>query len=126
MKQRFTKMYFLFAVLLTISSAASAQIYITVRPTAPIIVKTPQPNPTYIWVNEEWEPEGKTYKYIGGHWEAPPQNGYYHKQGYWKSNSKGVVWVKGNWYMKQSKDYAKHKDNGKHKGNYKNNNKHEH
>ena len=115
MKKRFSKLLFLVALVFTISFSASAQIYVTVRPKFPVIVRPPQPSPVHIWINEEWEPDGNSYKYSGGHWAPPPHSGYYRRPGYWKSSPRGLVWVNGNWYQKKPKYYGKSKGKYKHK-----------
>ena len=113
MKKRFSKLLFLVALVFTISFSASAQIYVSIRPPVPVIVRPPQPSPVHVWISEEWEPSGSSYKYSGGHWAPPPHSGYYRRPGYWRSSNKGQVWVSGNWYQK------KPGNNGKHKGHYK-------
>ena len=117
MKNKLSKLFFLAALFFAVSLSASAQIYIKIRPPVPVIVRPPQPSPVYVWVNEEWEPSGSSYRYTGGHWVSPPQHGYYHRPGHWRSSNRGLVWVKGNWYKKGNGN------NGKHKGHYKNKHK---
>lgn len=113
MKEKLIKLIFLSVLIFTVSFSASAQIYVEIRPRVPVIVRPPQPGPVYVWVNEEWEPSGSSYRYSGGHWTPPPQPGYYRKSGYWVRTSKGQKWVKGSWYKKQPGN------KGKHKGHYK-------
>lgn len=81
------------------TQSASAQIYVNIRPPVPVVVKTTQPKPNYVWVEEEWEPNGNDYRYVGGHWVAPPQPNYVYRQGYWKKGhkNKGQRWVAGKW-----------------------------
>ncbi len=99
----------LVAVFLTVSFSASAQIFVEIRPKAPVIVKPPQPGPGYMWVNEDWEPYGKTYRYTGGHWARSPYSGSYWRPGYWVGNKQGQKWVKGSWYNKQTVNINKSK-----------------
>lgn len=113
MKKRALKLVLLAAVFITVSASVTAQVYVQIRPPVPVIVRPPQPDPVYVWVNEEWEPDGGAYRYSGGHWAAPPQPGYYHRNGYWVRTGKGQKWVKGSWYKKQPGN------KGKHKGHYK-------
>ncbi len=117
MKQQCNKSFLFVAMLFTITLSASAQIFVKVRPPFQVVTRPPQPNPSYIWVDEEWEPNGKAYRYSGGQWIAPPQTGYYRRPGYWRRSSNGLTWVKGSWYPKQKVN------NGKHKGWYKNKHK---
>jgi hypothetical protein len=100
MKKRLSKMFFLMLVAFSISFAASAQIYVQIRPTFPVVVRPPQPSRGYVWVNEEWEPNGNEYRYSGGRWEAPSHPGYYRRQGYWKQSSRGNTWVRGGWQQR--------------------------
>ncbi len=113
MEKKLFKMMLLSALFITICSSASAQIYVKIRPPVPVIVRPVQPAPAYVWINEEWEPNGGSYRYSGGHWAPPPQPGYYHRSGYWQRTGKGQRWVQGKWYKKQPGN------NGKHKGQYK-------
>ena len=78
----------------------SAQIYVNLRPPVPVVVRTVQPQPNYVWVDEEWEPNGNDYRYTGGHWVAPPQPNYAYRKGYWKKHKKGQHWVPGRWRKK--------------------------
>ncbi len=88
---------FLGAILFTASFSASAQIYVKIRPTFKVVPHPPRPTVTHVWVNEEWQPDGQSYRYSGGHWEAPPHRGYYRTQGHWQQTRRGEVWIPGNW-----------------------------
>ena len=44
------------------SHSASAQVYVNVRPVAPVIVQTPRPGPAHVWIGDEWREEGHGYK----------------------------------------------------------------
>jgi hypothetical protein len=76
---------------------ASAQVYVTIRPVAPVIVQTERPSPAHIWIGEEWNEEGHGYKYGGGHWAAPPHPGDRWNQGHWNHDKRGDNWVRGSW-----------------------------
>ena len=41
---------------------ASAQIYVHVRPIAPIVVRTEQPSPRHVWVGEDWRENNGHYE----------------------------------------------------------------
>ncbi|MEP7238069.1 MAG: hypothetical protein ABI685_09395 [Ferruginibacter sp.] len=112
MKKNVSKLLFLGVVLFAISFSASAQIYVTIRPTFPVVVRPVQPSPAYVWVNEEWQPDGNTYRYSGGHWEAPSHPGYYRRQGHWVTSKHGQRWVPGGWYNRGN--HGKHGKHGKH------------
>src|SRR5688572_11379463 len=99
-----TTLMFLTAALLGASVSASAQVYITIRPPAPVVVVTERPNPSYIWIGEEWVADGPKYKYVGGYWGKPPSPGYKWKNGYWSHSKKhGHKWVSGGWHGKKGK-----------------------
>ena len=97
MKKKLIKLFFVLVVLFTVSSSAMAQVYVTIRPPVPVIVRPPQPSRTHVWINEEWEPNGSSYRYSGGHWDAPPHPGYYRRPGYWQRSKHGNNWVQGSW-----------------------------
>ena len=98
MKKSLLKLLLLFAILFTVSFSASAQIYVKIRPVAPVIVRPVQPGHDHVWIDEEWEPNGGTYRYAGGHWEAPPHPGYIWRSGHWRRHSHdGEEWIRGSW-----------------------------
>jgi len=79
-------------------SSASAQIYVRIRPIAPIVVRTEQPSPRHVWVGEDWEERDGHYEHIGGHWAEPPRDGYHYNQGHWDHTNKGHRWHEGGWH----------------------------
>ena len=84
--------------LLSMSYSASAQVYVSVRPTIPVVVRPVQPSPAHVWIDEEWEPYGTSYRYVGGHWDVPPHPGYHYYKGYWRRHGHdGEEWVRGGW-----------------------------
>lgn len=85
------------AVILSCGFSASAQIYVTVRPSRPIYVRPAAPGPGYIWIDEDWNGVGDRYEWRGGYWAAPPTPGYYYRPGYWRHSSHGYVWKSGSW-----------------------------
>jgi|ERR1700756_4057320 len=98
MKKKLAKLLFSGIVLFSVCSSASAQIYVSVRPVVPIIVRAPRPSLAHVWIDEEWEPNGSEYRYGGSRWESPPHSGYTYRQGYWKRHDRGhEVWVHGGW-----------------------------
>jgi hypothetical protein len=92
---------FVFAFLtIGISWSASAQeIYIKIRPTPPVVVRTVAPSPYHVWVAEEWRPNGHGgYIYAGGYWAAPPRPGAVWIPGHWKRHPQyGEYWIAGHW-----------------------------
>jgi len=97
--KRIQKLLLVFAVAMSCGIySASAQIYVHVRPIAPIIVQTERPSPRHVWVGEDWAERDGAYVHIGGHWEAPPQEGYHYNQGHWDHSSRGNRWHEGGWH----------------------------
>ena len=88
----------LFVIALAFAFQASAQVYVKIRPVAPVIVRTTAPSPAHVWIGEEWEPRGGKYVYVGGHWAAPPHPGWAWVPGHWKHHDRrGEVWIRGHW-----------------------------
>jgi hypothetical protein len=97
MKKYLSKLALLSVIALAVSFTASAQIYVKIRPSVPVIVRPAPPSPTHVWIDEEWEPRGGTYVYAGGHWASPPHPGWAWIPGHWKREGRGEWWVKGHW-----------------------------
>jgi len=98
MKKNLMKALFLLTIFFTVSFAVSAQVYVKIRPPAPVIVRPPQPSNAHVWINEEWEPNGGGYRYAGGHWDVPPHPGYRWRSGHWRRHHHdGEEWVRGSW-----------------------------
>jgi len=77
--------------------AASAQIYVTIRPSRPVYVRPAPPSPRHIWIDEDWYGVGDRYEWRGGYWAEPPTPGYYYHPGYWRHTDRGHVWITGRW-----------------------------
>ena len=98
MKNKFIRQLSILVLFLGLSLSAAAQIYVQIRPARPVIIRTQPPGREYIWIQDEWEPNGVVYRYSGGHWVLPPQHGVKWKKGHWKRNPKvGYLWVPGKW-----------------------------
>jgi hypothetical protein len=97
MKKIWTKLALLAILVTGVSLGASAQIYVTVHPRPPVIIRTERPSPAHVWIDEEWEPRGGTYVYAGGHWAAPPHPGWAWAPGHWRRGPRGEYWVGGHW-----------------------------
>ena len=79
-------------------TAAQAQVYVHVRPVAPIVVRTERPGPAHVWIRDDWNEEGDHYKYNGGRWESPPHEGYRYHKGHWNHDHEhGDHWQRGEW-----------------------------
>ena len=97
MKEKSSKLLFLFAILFTVTFSAAAQIYVKIRPSFPVVVRTQQPSHSHIWIEEDWQPHGRDYRYTGGYWATPPHRGYYRRPGHWQHSKRGDVWIQGSW-----------------------------
>ena len=97
MKKLLFRSMLIAAVAVGASQATSAQIYVNVRPVAPVVVQTPRPGPAHVWIGEEWREEGHVYKYEGGHWAVPPHPGARWVPGHWAHERRGEFWIRGHW-----------------------------
>lgn len=77
--------------------SSNAQIYVNVRPVVPHYVRVVAPGPRHVWIDEEWEPRGGAYVFIGGHWAEPPHRGWMWVPGHWKRGPRGEYWIAGHW-----------------------------
>ena len=76
---------------------SNAQVYVSVRPPIPHYVRVEAPSPRHVWIDEEWEPRGGSYVFVGGHWAEPPHPGWRWSTGHWKEGPHGHMWVAGRW-----------------------------
>src|SRR5664279_1304645 len=98
MKKLLSVIFVLAFVMTGISLSAGAQtIYVKVRPSPPVIVRTVAPSPHHVWIAEEWKPSAGGYVYAGGYWAAPPHPGWVWIPGHWKRHTNGEYWVAGHW-----------------------------
>jgi hypothetical protein len=98
MKKNVFRLLLLFIIVFFGSFYATAQVYVRIRPIAPVVVRTAQPSHEHVWIDEEWEPNGNGYRYTGGHWERPPHPGYHWRSGHWRRHHEdGERWVAGGW-----------------------------
>jgi len=79
------------------TSTASAQVYVTVRPTYAPVVRPVAPSPAHVWVEEDWAYRGGHYVAVGGHWVAPPRRGMVWIPGRWVQSRRGWHWIPGHW-----------------------------
>lgn len=96
MKKHLVKVAILSGIILALGFGASAQVYVTVRPTPPVIVRPVAPSPSHVWIGEEWEARNGVYVHTGGHWALPPHPGYIWIGGHW-GHRHGWYWVPGHW-----------------------------
>ena len=77
-----------------------AQIIVPVRPPRPRVVVTNRPvapSPRHVWVEEDWVPEGRGYRWHGGYWAEPPRARAAWVPGHWANRRRGWVWIPGHW-----------------------------
>jgi hypothetical protein len=90
----------LFVLAISLGSSAfssSAQIVVAVRPDRPHYERVVAPSPRHVWIDEEWEPRGGSYVFVGGHWAEPPHPGGAWVPGHWVQRPRGWVWKPGHW-----------------------------
>ncbi len=76
----------------------NGQIYVTVRPTAPVVVRPVAPSPRHIWIDGEWGYTGGRYVYTNGYWGLPRYTGAVWVPGHWKNTlRRGWIWRPGHW-----------------------------
>jgi hypothetical protein len=82
------------------SSAASAQVIISVAvapPALPVYVQPPIPEPGYIWTPGYWAHGADGYFWVPGTWVRPPTVGVLWTPGYWGWREGVYVWNAGYW-----------------------------
>ena len=112
---------FLFLMLVTIGSAANAQVSFGIRigpPPAPraVAVMPPSPGPGYMWVQGYWYPVRGQYVWHDGYWTRPPyggaqwvaprHDGTQFFNGYW-NGSQGRVEHDHRWDRDKDRDYSR-------------------
>jgi hypothetical protein len=97
MKKHVSRLILALAVMLSFSFAASAQVYVKVRPTHEVIVRSHAPSPRHVWVDEEWEGRNGRYEYVQGHWAVPSHGYHVWVRGHWANHRRGYYWVPGHW-----------------------------
>jgi hypothetical protein len=72
--------------------------YVAEEPTYVVVSRPQQPNPTYVWVGDDWTWNRQTKVYVRreGNWVAP-NRGRTYAPGYWRKTNRGNQWVSGRW-----------------------------
>ena len=97
MKISWGKSLALFALVFTLSFTAHAQVYVTVRPNAPVFARPVAPSAKHIWIDGEWVWRGGRYEYANGYWVVPSRFGAVWVPGHWKQSRRGWFWKPGHW-----------------------------
>jgi len=93
------RVLFIMALALTCGAYGSmAQIYVNVRPPMPRYERVVAPSPRHVWIDEDWEPRGNSYAFVGGHWAEPPRRGARWQGGSWSHTKHGHQWKPGRWH----------------------------
>ncbi len=79
-----------------VSFSACAQVYVNIRPAAPVIVRPVAPSPRHVWVDGGWAVRGGRYVWTDGYWVVP-RRGHHYIPGRWDHRRGGWVWVGGYW-----------------------------
>src|SRR4051812_19256811 len=76
---------------------AQVEVRVRARPHMPHYERVAAPSPRHVWIDEDWEPNGKTYVFHGGRWAEPPSTGGTWVAGHWRQRHGGWVWIPGHW-----------------------------
>ncbi len=91
----------IFAVIINIlinTQIARSQVFVKVRPMAPVhvAVRGVAPSPFHVWVEPEWRWRRHEYVYIEGHWARPHRHQIW-IPGHWIDTPEGSKWIHGYW-----------------------------
>ena len=78
-------------------STFAQELEVKVRPERPHYERVVAPSPRHVWIDEDWEPRGGTYVFVGGRWAEPPHPGWIWMPGHWKETPRGHMWIRGHW-----------------------------
>jgi hypothetical protein len=81
----------------SIMNSYAQEIIIRERPVRPHYERIAAPSPRHVWIEEEWEPRGGRYVFVGGRWAEPPHPGLAWIPGHWAARPRGEVWIPGHW-----------------------------
>ena len=85
-------------MMMVVSFSAFSQIYVKIRPTFPVVVRSQQPSRSAVWIDEDWQSRRGRYVYRGGRWANPPHSNYEWAPGSWQRHGeRGEGWKKGHW-----------------------------
>lgn len=95
--KKYSKAIVVFVVMFMASFAASAQIYVKIRPAHTVVARPEPPRQHVVWVGEDWVVRNGRYEYNGDRW-VDERNGYIWVPGHWKKHGRnGERWVPGRW-----------------------------
>ena|SRR5215831_20644717 len=84
-------------LILSFSAASEAQVFVKVRPSAPVIVRPNAPSSRHVWIEGEWVVRGGRYEYVPGYWSVPRPGYHQWVPGRWIARRHGWYWVPGHW-----------------------------
>ena len=87
---------FIIAISLLFANEMSAQIFVRVRPIAPLIVRPAIPSPRHVWIEGEWDWDRRRgeYVYRQGYWMEPRPSREWVPE-FWEDGRDGSRWVGG-------------------------------
>ena len=94
---QFIRISALVAILFVQAQVFGQEVIIRERPVRPRYERVAAPSPRHVWIEEEWEPRGGTYVFVGGRWAEPPHPGMRWIPGHWAQRPRGEVWIPGHW-----------------------------
>lgn len=98
MKKMLFKISLLFVIMVAGSVTTKAQIFVKIRPVAPVVRMTIAPSPRHVWVSGEYVWRGDDYMYKEGYWAVPPRPGFRWIPGHWQeTRRRGWRWIPGHW-----------------------------
>ncbi len=87
-----------FAGALVLSTAAAAEVYVSVAPPRVIVEhRGPRPSRDHVWVSGYHNWDGQRHVWVGGRWEQPPRAHAHWVAHHWEHRRGGYVLVEGHW-----------------------------
>jgi hypothetical protein len=97
MKKLFFATLFGAGLLLGASTVQAQHFYVSVHPSARVIVRPRAPSPRHVWIGSEWTWSGGRYVERPGYWALPPRGRRAWVSGRWVNDRRGNYWVGGRW-----------------------------
>ena len=92
------KIVLISSLFILLSGAWGCKTVVTERPADSniVVVRPPQPNPAYVWVDGEWYSRGGRYYRSEGRWVIA-RRGHAWAPGNWQKGRHGWYWAGGHW-----------------------------
>ena len=96
--RRVASVFLVTTCLLGSTAFASSEVYVRIRPPAPIVeVRHAPPHHGYVWREGYHHWDGHRYVWIRGRWVRPPYAHAVWTSGRWAPAHRGWHWVPGHW-----------------------------